>query len=72
MKYSLSLKHNSIQVLLAMVALFDLEHEQLDVKIAFLHRKLEEQIYMKQPESLVVQGKEDHICLLKKSLYGLK
>ena len=47
----------SIRVLLAMVALFDLELEQLDVKTAFLHGELDEQIYMQQPEGFAVQGK---------------
>lgn len=27
---------------------------------------------MRQPEGFEVHGKEDHVCLLKKSLYGLK
>ena len=27
---------------------------------------------MAQPERFVVEGKENHVCLLKKSLYGLK
>jgi len=70
--FSPVVKHSSIRVLLSIVALFDLEVEQLDVKTAFLHGDLEEQIYMKQPEGFVVEGKEDHACLLKKSLYGLK
>ena len=51
---------------------FDLELEQLDVKIAFLNGELEEQIYMSQPKGFIVLDKKDHICLLKKSLYGLK
>jgi uncharacterized protein (UPF0303 family) len=65
-------KHTSIRTLLALVALFDLELEQMDVKMAFLHGELEEKIYMKQPEGYVVEGKKNHVCLLKKSLYGLK
>ena len=59
-------------MLLAFFALFDMELEQLDVKIAFLHRELEEDIYMKQLESFVVPGKKQYVCLLKKFLYGLK
>lgn len=65
-------KHTSIRVLLAMVALFDMELEQLDVKTAFLHGELEEPIYMTQPQGYFVKGKEDYVCKLKKSLYGLK
>jgi len=52
--------------------LYDLELEQLDMKTAFLHGNLEEEIYMQQPEGFVVPGKEDHVCRLKKYLYGLK
>lgn len=40
--FSSVVKHSSIQVLFSMVALFDLELEQLDVKIAFLHSDLDE------------------------------
>lgn len=43
----------------------------MDVKTAFLHEELEEQIYMKQPEGFVKRGTEQ-ACLLKRSLYGLK
>ena len=47
--FSPVVKHSSIRVLLAMVAKFNLELEQLDVKTAFLHGELDEQIYMHQP-----------------------
>ena len=50
----------------------DMELEQLDVKTAFLHGDLEEEIYMQQPEGFKEPGKEDYVCLLKRSLYGLK
>ena len=50
----------------------DLELEQLDVKTAFLHGEFEEEIYMDQPELFVVPGKENYVCKLKTSLYGLK
>ncbi|KAJ4715440.1 Retrovirus-related Pol polyprotein from transposon TNT 1-94 [Melia azedarach] len=65
-------RHTSIRVLLAIVAHQDLELEQLDVKTAFLHGELEEEIYMTQPDGFQVPGKEDYVCKLKKSLYGLK
>ena len=42
------------------------------MKTTFLHGELDENIYMQQPESFVVSSKEDCVCLLKKSLYGLK
>ena len=50
----------------------NLELEQLDIKTAFLHRELDEEIYMDQPEGFIVHGKEDHVCKLKRFLYGLK
>ena len=55
-----------------MVAQFDLELVQLDVKTAFLQGDLEEEIYMTQLDGLKVSGKENWVCKLTKSLYGLK
>jgi hypothetical protein len=70
--FSPVVKMSSIRVVLSLAASLDLEIEQMDVKTAFLHGDLEEEIYMEQPEGFRVKGKEDYVCRLKKSLYGLK
>lgn len=70
--YSPVVKHTSIRVLLALVTQFGMELEQMDVKTAFLHGKLEEKIYMSQPDGFICKGNEDKVCLLERSLYGLK
>ena len=70
--FSPVVKHTSIRVLLSLVSHGDLELEQLDVKTAFLHGDLKEEIYMAQPEGYKVEGKDRHVCRLRKSLYGLK
>ena len=44
----------------------------MDVKTMILHRNLDEEIYMKQPEGFIVKGKKEQVCKLKKSLYSLK
>ena len=44
----------------------------MDVKLAYLHGVLEEEIYMEQPEGFVAQGDEHKVCRLVHSLYGLK
>eukprot|EP00253_Pinus_taeda_P034114 PITA_34114 len=55
-------KVTSIGILLFVVAAFDFEVEQRDVKTAFLHGDLEEEIYMKQPEGFMVKvGNEKEI-----------
>ena len=44
----------------------------MDVKIVFLHKHLEESTYMEQPPGFREPGAEWKVCLLQKSLYGLK
>ena len=62
-------RHASIRVLLALTAVHDIK---LDVKIAFLHERLQEKNFMTQPEGYVDFEKPNHVFLLKRSLYGLK
>ena len=70
--FSPVVKMTSIRTVLGLAASLDLELEQLDVKTAFLHGDLHEEIYMEQPEGFEEKGKEKLVCRLKKSLYGLK
>ncbi|KAK1650019.1 hypothetical protein QYE76_067824 [Lolium multiflorum] len=63
---------DSFRIVMALVAHFDLELHQMDVKTAFLNGDLDEDVYMTQPEGFVVEGKEHLACRLKKSIYGLK
>ena len=62
----------SIQILLAIAAYYDYEIWQMDVKTAFLNGKLEEEVYMTQPEGFVSKGNEHLVCKLLRTIYGLK
>ena len=68
--FSPVVKHTSIRAVLVLVAHYDLELEQLDVKMAFLHGNLEEEIFIVQPEGFKQLGTKNLVCRLKKSLYG--
>ena len=50
----------------------DMELEQLNVKTTFPHGRLEEEILMQHPKCFDVKEKENFVCRLKRSLYGLK
>ena len=65
-------RYESIRYLLAHAALQDWEIEAMDVKLAYLHGVLEDEIYMEQPEGFVAKGEEDKVCKLVRSLYRLK
>ena len=57
---------------MALVAHYDLELHQMDVKTAFLNGSLEEEVYIDQLEGFSIEGKEHLACKLKKSIYRLK
>ena len=71
--FSPVVKMTTLRLLLGVMAAEDLELEQLDVKTAFLHGDLEEDIYMSHPTSFSATGEKSHlVCRLKKSLDDLK
>ena len=57
--------------MLAIVAYYDYEIWQMDVKTAFLNGFLEEELYMMQPEGFVNPKGANKVCKLQRSIYGL-
>ncbi|KAH9667839.1 reverse transcriptase Ty1/copia-type domain-containing protein [Citrus sinensis] len=63
---------DSFRTIMALVAHFDLELHQMDVKTAFLNGDIEETIHMVQPENFVLGDPKKMVCKLTKSIYRLK
>ncbi|KAJ9546436.1 hypothetical protein OSB04_018979 [Centaurea solstitialis] len=59
-------KIKSIRILLAIAAFHDYEIWQMDAKTAFLNGKLDEDVYMAQPEGFVHAKYLDKVCKLKR------
>ena len=70
--YASVVTHDTIRLLMSIVAARNMEMAQLDVKTAFLYGNLTEDIYMDQPEGFTSPGRENEVCHLKKTIYGLK
>nr|GEY40448.1 zinc finger, CCHC-type [Tanacetum cinerariifolium] len=70
----LDLKANirAIRILISIAAYYDYEIWKIDVKTAFLNGHLFEEVYMEQPEGFVNPKYPNHVCKLKRSIYGLK
>ena len=62
----------TIRMLMSLVAQKGWIIHQMDVKSTFLNGYLEEEIFVEQPEGLIVQGQEEKVYRLRKALYGLK
>lgn len=70
--FSLVVQPLSIRLVLALAVTNAWSIHQIDVSNAFLHGRLEESIVVSQPPGFRDEYSLDHVCLLRKSLYGLK
>ena len=62
-------KADPFRNLLAIVAYYDYEIWQMDVKTVFLNGRLPEDLYMTQPEGFVCPEAPDKVCKLQRSIY---
>ena len=65
-------KHASISVLLALSVQLGWHCHQIDIKTAFLNGKIDEEIYIRQPEGFADTHNPTYVYQLLRSLYGLK
>ena len=63
---------DSFRIIMEIVAHYDLELHQMDVKTSFLNGDLFEDVYMIQQVGFQQTGNGNLVCELKKSIYGLK
>ena len=70
--YAPVVKYPSLRALLSYSVSENMLIHQMDVVTAFLNGKLDEEIYMVQPEGFIKPGSENLVCKLNRSLYGLK
>lgn len=60
----------SVRIILALAARYDLELDQMDVSAAYLNGELDEELYLMPPDGVAIEP--GHCWRLKRSLYGLK
>jgi hypothetical protein len=65
-------KMSTVRTLISCAANFDWPLYQLDVKNAFLHGDLQEEVYLEIPPGFTTDQTKGKVLKLKKSLYGLK
>lgn len=70
--FSPVIKPVTIRTVLSFALFYKWELRQLDVSNAFLHGTLTKSVFMQQPPGFVDPNHPNHVCRLKKSLYGLR
>ena len=62
--FSPTAKITSIRLFISLVATYNWDLHQLDIKNVFLHGDLQEEVYMEQPLRFVAQGEIVRVCRL--------
>ena len=70
--FSPVVRPESVRMVLAIAAKRGFRVHHMDVNTAFLNGILSDEVYMDQPQGYAVKGKENLVCKVKRSLYGLK
>jgi hypothetical protein len=70
--FALVAKMTTVKAVIAVVASRGWVLHQMDVKNAFLHGKLQEEVYLDQPPRYEDMSHPDYVCMLHKALNGLK
>ena len=64
--------YTSIETILSLASNMKWKLHQMDVNTSFLNGLIEEEVYIKQPQRFKTNDQKNHVCILKKALYGLK
>ena len=70
--FSPVVRFETVRLMLALAALNGWHVSALDVKSAYLYGKLDEELYLEQPEGFKIKGQEHKVLRLRHALYGLK
>lgn len=70
--FSPAIKPGTIRLVLSLALVRHWDIQQLDVKNAFLHGIITEDIYMEQLPCMIDFNFPDHVCKLRQALHGLK
>lgn len=67
-------KLNTFRIFMSVATKLNLPVYQMNVRIssAFLNSNIKEEVYLKLPEDIKLSNKENAVCKLNKSIYGLK
>ena len=69
--YAPTLRYSTLRVVLAIAGILSMTVEQADIVAAFLHGRLEDEVYVEQPKNFCENDPADYVLRLKKCLYGL-